>query len=114
MAQGVGQQVTQHLRYTVGVSLDRREIIGELSFEDENARLMPDSADPMLLGLDPAPRSSAGQVPSSAQLCWAGAQLRAASLDKVPKAFLDLIELGVCWVDCAAVAPLSGPLIPVG
>ena len=38
VAQGVGQQITQHLRYTVGVSLDRREIIGELSFEDENAR----------------------------------------------------------------------------
>jgi len=38
VAQSVVQQVTQHLRYTVGVSLDRREIIGELSFEDENAR----------------------------------------------------------------------------
>jgi hypothetical protein len=38
VAQGVDQQVAQHLRYTVGISLDRREIIRELGFKDENAR----------------------------------------------------------------------------
>ena len=38
VAQGVDQQVAQHLCYTVGVSLDRREIIRELGFKDENAR----------------------------------------------------------------------------
>jgi len=38
VAQGVDQQVTQHLRNAVGVSLGWREIIRELGFKDENAR----------------------------------------------------------------------------